>query len=98
MNDPHDGGEVLDYGLIADIPKSKELFEQKAQFHWDFYSELAYLRNQIYDALKTSLREVAAPFEFFSVATRSKVQVQPCAAKHQGKSRGPRGSVQYRCN
>jgi hypothetical protein len=40
MNGPDD---VLDFGLIADIPKSKDLFEQKAKFHWEYYSELAYL-------------------------------------------------------
>ncbi len=83
MNDPHDGDEVLDYGLIADIPRSKELFEQKAQFHWEFYSELAYLRNQIYDALKSSLREVAAPFEFSSWqrAVKYKYSLAPLSTK-----------------
>ncbi len=83
MNDPHDGDEVLDYGLIADIPRSKELFEQKAQFHWEFYSELAYLRNQIYDALKTSPREVAAPFEFsaWQRAVKYKYSLAPLSTK-----------------
>ena len=81
MNAPDD--EVLDYGLIADIPKSKELFEQKAQFHWEFYSELAYLRNQTYDLLKSSLREVAAPFEFSSWqrAVKYKYSLAPLSTK-----------------
>jgi RES domain len=61
MNGPD---EPLDFGLIADIPKSEEHFERLAQLHWEFYSELAFLRNQIYDSLKGSLRERAGPFEF----------------------------------
>jgi hypothetical protein len=75
--------EVLDSGLIADIPKTKELFEKRAQFHWEFYSELAYLRNQIYDALKTSLREVAAPFEFlgWQRAVKYKYSLDPLSTK-----------------
>jgi hypothetical protein len=40
MNGPD---EPLDFGLIADIPKSKEHFERLAQLHWEFYSELAFL-------------------------------------------------------
>lgn len=81
MSDPHD--EVLDYGLVADIPKSKELFEKKAQFHWEFYSELAYLRNQIYDALKSSVREVDSPFEFsgWQRAVKYKYSLAPLSSK-----------------
>jgi len=56
--------EILDYGLIADIPKFKALFEQRAQFHWEFYSELTLLRSRIYDSLKSSLREPAESFDF----------------------------------
>lgn len=55
--------EPLDSGFIADIPKSRALYEQLRQFHWEYYSELAYQRNRIYDSLKSSLRERAAPFE-----------------------------------
>jgi hypothetical protein len=80
MNGPD---EVLDYGLIADIPKSKELFAQRTQFHWEYYSELAYLRNQIYDALKSSLREVAAPFEFqaWQRSVKYKYSLAPLSTK-----------------
>jgi RES domain len=55
--------EPLDSGFIADIPKSKALYEQLRQLHWEFYSELAYQRNKIYDSLKSSLRERAQPFQ-----------------------------------
>ncbi len=60
MNGPD---EPLDSGLIADIPKTKKRFERLAQFHWEYYSELAFLRNKIYDSLKGSLRERAEPVE-----------------------------------
>jgi hypothetical protein len=56
--------EILDSGLVADIPKSKALYEQQLRFHWEYYSELAYQRNKIYDSLKSSLRDRAKPFEF----------------------------------
>jgi RES domain-containing protein len=55
--------EPLDSGFIADIPKSRALFDQLRQFHWEYYSELAYQRNRIYDSLKSALREPAKPFE-----------------------------------
>ena len=75
--------EVLDYGLIADIPKSRELFKQQAQFHWEYYSELAFLRNQIYDSLKSSLRERTAPFEFtgWQRAVKYKYSLEPLSTK-----------------
>jgi hypothetical protein len=55
--------EPLDSGFIEDIPKSRALFEKLRRFHWEYYSELAYQRNKIYDSLKNSLRERAVPFE-----------------------------------
>ena len=55
--------EVLESGLVADIPKYKELFEQRAQFQWEYYSALALLRSRIYDSLKSSLSERAGPFD-----------------------------------
>lgn len=55
---------VLESGLVADIPKTKAATEQLLRFHWDYYSELAYQRNKIYDLLKASLRCRATPLEF----------------------------------
>ena len=54
--------EFLESGFVADIPRSRALYEQLRQFHWEFYSELAYQRDKIYDSLKASLRERAEPF------------------------------------
>ncbi len=56
--------EVLDSGQISDILQSKVRFEQLVEFHWDYYSELAFQRNQIREQLKSSLREKAQTFEF----------------------------------
>lgn len=80
MKGPH---ELLDSGLIGDIAKSKQFFEQKAQFNWEYYSELAYLRNQIYDRLKSSLSEAASPFEFstWQRAVKYKYSLAPLSTK-----------------
>lgn len=59
-----DQAELLEYGLVQDIPKTKARYEQLLKFHWDYYSELAFQRSQIYDSLKSSLRERAAQFQF----------------------------------
>jgi RES domain-containing protein len=71
--------EPLESGLIADIARSKAYYEQLRQFHWEYYSELAYRRNRIYDSLKNSLRERAKPFEFskWQRAVKYKYALQP---------------------
>jgi len=75
--------EALDYGLITDIAKYKEQFEQKAQFQWEFYSELALLRSRIYESLKSSLRERATPFNFtgWQRAVKYKYCLSPLSTK-----------------
>jgi hypothetical protein len=49
---------------VEDIPKSRVLYQQLLRLHWESYSELAFLRNQVYDSLKSSVREGATPFQF----------------------------------
>jgi hypothetical protein len=56
--------EPLEFGLLADITQSKQIYERQLQFQWEFFSELAYQRNRIYDSLKSSLRNRAGPFAF----------------------------------
>jgi hypothetical protein len=56
--------ELLEAGRISDIVRSKAYFEELVEFHWDYYSELAFQRNRIREQLRTSLRENAQPFEF----------------------------------
>jgi hypothetical protein len=71
--------EPLDSGFVEDIPKSKALYEQLRQFHWEYYSELAYQRNKIYDSLKASLRERVEPLEIakWQRALKYKYTLQP---------------------
>lgn len=68
---------LLEQGRIEDIPRSKEAFQRLLKFHWEYYTELAFQRSQIYELLKASLSERAKPFEFsrclsyfFSMAAR----------------------------
>ena len=81
MNSTHD--RVIDYGLVTDITKYKKLFEQRAQFHWEFYSELAILRSRIYEELKSSLRERATAFDFpkWQRAVKYKYCLSPLSTK-----------------
>jgi hypothetical protein len=53
---------LLDFGRLEDIPKSKVYYQQFLKYHWEYYSEVAFQRAQIYEALKDSLREKTAPF------------------------------------
>ncbi|HXY79144.1 MAG TPA: RES family NAD+ phosphorylase [Candidatus Bathyarchaeia archaeon] len=71
--------EPLDSGFVSDIPKSRALFEQLRQFHWEYYSALAYLRSRVYDSLKTSLRDRAKPFVFskWQRAVKYKYALEP---------------------
>lgn len=56
--------EVLESGRVSDIIKSKARFEDLVEFHWRYYSELAFQRKQIREGLNGALRESAAAFEF----------------------------------
>ena len=81
----------LDSGFLEDIPRSTKLYEQLRQFHWEYYSELAYQRSKIYDALKSSLRERAVPFDFshWQRTVRYKYALDPLATI--GSLRDPGG-------
>jgi hypothetical protein len=78
-----DQKEFLDYGLVEDIPKSRALCQQLLRFHWEFYSELAFLRNQVYESLKSSVRERAIPFQFsnWRRAVKYKYSLEPLGTK-----------------
>ena len=54
----------LESGPISDIVNSKARFSELVQFHWQYYSELAFQRNRIREQLKDSLRGKAGRFEF----------------------------------
>jgi len=56
---------LLDKFSIADIKKWTELQDAILKYHWDYYSDLAYLRSKIDDELKKALLESAEKsFEF----------------------------------
>jgi hypothetical protein len=75
--------EVLDSGRISDILRSKTLFEELVEFHWNYYCELAFQRNQIREQLKSSLREKTRPFEFakWQRTVRYKYSLAPLSTK-----------------
>ena len=74
---------LLESGRISEITKSKAHYEQLLQFHWEFYSELAFQRNRVYESLKKSLRERAIPFEFtgWQRALKYKYSLDPLGTK-----------------
>jgi hypothetical protein len=75
--------ELLDAGSVSDILKSKTLFEALAEFHWEYYSDLAFQRNRIREQLLDSLRERAAPFQFprWQRAVKYKYSLTPLSTK-----------------
>ena len=56
--------ELLESGRVSDIIRSKKLFAELVEFHWRYYSELAFQRKQIREGLNGALREAANAFEF----------------------------------
>jgi len=56
--------EPLESGQVADIIKSKKLLEELVEFHWNYYSELAFQRRKIREYLNNSLRTPAVSFQF----------------------------------
>ncbi len=50
--------------MIVDIRRSKWRYKLFLEYQWEFYSELAYQRSKVYEALKSSLAERAGAFSF----------------------------------
>jgi hypothetical protein len=75
--------EPLDWGRISDIVRSKALYEELVEFHWDYYSELAFQRNRIREQLRTALREKSQPFDFpkWQRIVRYKYSLTPLSMK-----------------
>ncbi len=90
-----DHEEPLEYGQIADIPRSKARYKALAGFHWEFYSELAFQRNQIYDALKDSLHERTNPFTFsaWQRAVKYRYSLNPLSTSGSRSDPGGRFNV-----
>ena len=77
------GWEELESGRISDLIRSKAYFERLVEFHWEYYSELEFQRNQIREQLKSSLRDTAQPFEFtkWQRIVRYKYSLTPLSTK-----------------
>lgn len=86
---------LLESGLLEDIPRSSALLEKLCQFHWEYYSELAFQRAKVYDALKASLQEPAKAFQFsaWQRAVRYKYSLNPLSAKGSRVDPGGRFNI-----
>jgi len=73
----------LESGRVSDIIKSKKLYEDLVEFHWRYYSELAFQRKRIREALNSSLRNAAAAFQFsgWQRVVKYKYSLDPLSAK-----------------
>src|SRR5712692_105152 len=87
--------EVLDSGRVSDILRSKEQFEQLVEFHWAYYSELAFQRNQIREQLHNSLREKSRSFPFskWQRIVRYKYSLAPLSTKGSRSDPGGRFNI-----
>lgn len=73
----------LESGRVSDIIKSKKLYEDLVEFHWRYYSELAFQRKRIREELNSSLRYAAAAFQFprWQRVVKYKYSLDPLSAK-----------------
>ncbi len=56
---------LLETGTLPDLLRAKDLTQKILEYHWEFYSELAYQRKQIADEITKALNERATgPFSF----------------------------------
>ncbi len=87
--------EELESGRVSDILKSKKLYEELIEFHWRYYSELAFQRKKIREQLNASLRDAAKPFEFsrWQRIVRYKYSLDPLSARGSLSDPGGRFNV-----
>jgi RES domain len=73
----------LESGRVSDIIKSRKLYEDLVEFHWRYYSELAFQRRRIREELNSSLRNAAADFQFsgWQRVVKYKYSLDPLSAK-----------------
>lgn len=90
-----DRWELLDWGSVESILRSNARYQLLLRFHWEFYSELAFLRARIYDSLKSSLLERGAPFEFsrWQRAVKYKFSLEPLSTKGSRTDPGGRFNI-----
>ncbi|MGH9516316.1 MAG: hypothetical protein ACRD3P_11640 [Terriglobales bacterium] len=73
----------LESGRVSGIVKPKKLYEELVEFHWRYYSELAFQRKDIREQLNASLRNAAKMFQFsrWQRIVRYKYSLNPLSAK-----------------
>jgi hypothetical protein len=73
----------LESGRVSDIIKSKKLYGDLVEFHWRYYSELAFQRRRIREELNRSLRNAAAAFQFsgWQRVVKYKYSLDPLSAQ-----------------
>jgi hypothetical protein len=86
---------LIDSGNISDILKSKAAFAQHVEFHWQFYSELAFQRNKIREQLRSCLRDKAQSFEFqnWQRVVKYKYSLDPLSTKGSLSDPGGRFNI-----
>lgn len=87
--------ELLDSGSVSEILKSKAHFERLVEFHWYYYSELAFQRRKIREQLNNSLRERQKPFQFpkWQRTVKYKYSLEPLSARGSVADPGGRFNV-----
>src|SRR6266700_1188055 len=85
----------LESERVSDIIKSKKLYEDLVEFHWRYYSELAFQRRRIREELNSSLRNAAAGFQFsrWQRVVKYKYSLDPLSAKGSLSDPGGRFNV-----
>lgn len=75
--------ELLESGRISDIVRSKKFYEDLVEFHWRYYSDLAFQRKKIREQLNSSLRGAASGFQFsgWQRVVKYKYSLDPLSAK-----------------
>jgi hypothetical protein len=71
---------LLELGSLKGLRAAKEATQQLIDFHWKFYSELAFQRSQIEEELKAALNEAAIGeyrFEKWQRAVRCRYSLHP---------------------
>jgi hypothetical protein len=73
----------LESGRVSNIIKSKKLYDDLVEFHWRYYSELAFQRRRIREELNGSLRNAAAAYQFsgWQRVVKYKYSLDPLSAK-----------------
>lgn len=87
--------EWLESGQISDIIRSKKFYEELVEFHWRYYSELAFQRRKIRESLNEALRSVAIPFNFskWQRTVKYKYSLDPLSAKGSLSDPGGRFNI-----